>query len=320
MFYLRQENYDPKYQLNETIKAIKKNKSTSINFSQISRNNTSLFGEYNRLSTVYFKNCVNLNDNINEKTHLIVREIFSPIECEEYFLPTLYDAFPLIRTHKNNSYSPKIRQCFYNHFLYNSESKINLKGISNLPVPIKFSQSDEYKMEEKYFKSNKIFGRDEDLQKLLNIMNTVTKKNRKQLILIKGPLGVGKSLFLRKALSQYLDNNEELKDIHLNSDEFIFCNKIDPLIATFPYNTFCFILRKLFLHLKRLDLLKELYEETKKINLDDENIKSISFVLSIGKKDINVEEEFYKISKEIGDKDSKLSKSLKNPQKCPMRK
>ena len=310
------ENYDPKYQLNETIKAIKKNKSTSINFSQISRNNTSLFGEYNRLSTVYFKNCANLNDNINEKTHLIVREIFSPIECEEYFLPTLYDAFPLIRTHKNNSYSPKIRQCFYNHFLYNSESKINLKGISNLPVPIKFSQSDEYKMEEKYFKSNKIFGRDNDLQKLLNIMNTVTKKNRKQLILIKGPLGVGKSLFLRKALSQYLDNNEELKDIHLNSDEFIFCNKIDPLIATFPYNTFCFILRKLFLHLKRLDLLKELYEETKKINLDDENIKSISFVLSIGKKDINVEEEFYKISKEIGDKDSKLSKSLKNPQKC----
>ena len=310
------ENYDPKYQLNETIKAIKKNKSTSINFSQISRNNTSLFGEYNRLSTVYFKNCANLNDNINEKTHLIVREIFSPIECEEYFLPTLYDAFPLIRTHKNNSYSPKIRQCFYNHFLYNSESKINLKGISNLPVPIKFSQSDEYKMEEKYFKSNKIFGRDEDLQKLLNIMNTVTKKNRKQLILIKGPLGVGKSLFLRKALSQYLDNNEELKDIHLNSDEFIFCNKIDPLIATFPYNTFCFILRKLFLHLKRLDLLKELYEETKKINLDDENIKSISFVLSIGKKDINVEEEFYKISKEIGDKDNKLSKSLKNPQKC----
>ena len=310
------ENYDPKYQLNETIKAIKKNKSTSINFSQISRNNTSLFGEYNRLSTVYFKNCANLNDNINEKTHLIVREIFSPIECEEYFLPTLYDAFPLIRTHKNNSYSPKIRQCFYNHFLYNSENKINLKGISNLPVPIKFSQSDEYKMEEKYFKSNKIFGRDEDLQKLLNIMNTVTKKNRKQLILIKGPLGVGKSLFLRKALSQYLDNNEELKDIHLNSDEFIFCNKIDPLIATFPYNTFCFILRKLFLHLKRLDLLKELYEETKKINLDDENIKSISFVLSIGKKDINVEEEFYKISKEIGDKDSKLSKSLKNPQKC----
>ena len=310
------ENYDPKYQLNETIKAIKKNKSTSINFSQISRNNTSLFGEYNRLSTVYFKNCANLNDNINEKTHLIVREIFSPIECEEYFLPTLYDAFPLIRTHKNNSYSPKIRQCFYNHFLYNSESKINLKGISNLPVPIKFSQSDEYKMEEKYFKSNKIFGRDEDLQKLLNIMNTVTKKNRKQLILIKGPLGVGKSLFLRKALSQYLDNNEELKDIHLNSDEFIFCNKIDPLIATFPYNTFCFILRKLFLHLKRLDLLKELYEETKKINLDDENIKSISFVLSIGKKDINVEEEFYKISKEIGDKDSKLSKSLINPKKC----
>ena len=309
------ENYDPKYQLNETIKAIKKNKSSFINYSKISRNNTSLFGEYNRISTIYFKNCSNLNDNLNEKTHLIVREIFSPIECEEYFLPTLYDAFPLIRTHKNNSYSPKIRQCFFNHFKYNSESKINLNGISNLPFSIKCSQADETKIEEKYFKSNKMFGRDEELQKLVNIMNTVTKKNRKQIILIKGPLGVGKSLFLRKALGQYLDNNEELKNIHLNSDEFIFCNKIDPLIATFPYNTFCFILRKLFLHLKRLDLLKELYEETKKINLDDENIKSINFVLSIGKKDINVEEDFYKISKEIGEKDVNLSKSLKNPKR-----
>ena len=306
------ENYDPKYQLNETIEAIKKYKSNFINFSKISRNNTSLFGEYNRQSTIYFKNCSNLNDNLNEKTHLIVREIFSPIECEEYFLPTLYDTFPLIRTHKNNSYSSKIRQCFYNHFQYNSESKINLKGISNLPVPIKCSQSDENKLEDKYLKSNVIFGREKDLQKMVNIMNTVTKKNRKQIILIKGPLGVGKSLFLRKSLNQYLDDNEGLKDIHLNSDQFIFCNKIDPLIATFPYNTFCFTFRNLFLHLKRLDLLKELYEETEKLNLDEENIKSINFVLSMGKKDINIEVDFDKISKEMGEKDNKLSKSLKN--------
>ena len=306
------ENYDPKYQLNETIEAIKKYKSNFINFSKISRNNTSLFGEYNRQSTIYFKNCSNLNDNLNEKTHLIVREIFSPIECEEYFLPTLYDIFPLIRTHKNNSYSSKIRQCFYNHFQYNSESKINLKGISNLPVPIKCSQSDENKLEDKYLKSNVIFGREKDLQKMVNIMNTVTKKNRKQIILIKGPLGVGKSLFLRKSLNQYLDDNEGLKDIHLNSDQFIFCNKIDPLIATFPYNTFCFTFRNLFLHLKRLDLLKELYEETEKLNLDEENIKSINFVLSMGKKDINIEVDFDKISKEMGEKDNKLSKSLKN--------
>ena len=306
------ENDDPKYQLNETIEAIKKYNPNFTNYSKISRNNSSLFGEYNRQSTKYFKNCSNLNDNLNEKTHLIVREIFSPIECEEYFLPTLYDTFPLIRTHKNNSYSSKIRQCFYNHFQYNSESKINLKGISNLPVPIKCSQSDENNLEDKYLKSNKIFGREKDLQKLVNIMNTVTKNNRKQIILIKGPLGVGKSLFLRKALNQYLDNNEELKDIHLNSDQFIFCNKIDPLIATFPYNTFCFIFRNLFFHLKRLDLLKELYEETEKLNLDDENIKSINFVLSMGKKDINVEVDFNKISKEMGEKDNKLSKSLNN--------
>ena len=307
------ENYDPKYQLNASIEALKKYNSNFINYTKVSRNNTSLFGEYNRQSTIYFKNCSNMNDNLNEKTHLIVREIFSPIECEEYFLPTLYDYFPFIRTHKNNSYSSKIRQCFYNHFKYISESKINLNGLSNLPVPIKCSQSEENKMEEKYLKSNVIFGREKDLKKLVNILNTITKKNKKQIILIKGPLGVGKSLFLRKALSQYLEENKELKDIHLNSDEFTFCNKIDPLIATFPYNTFCFIFRKLFLHLKRLKLLKELYEETKIIKLDDENIKSINFVLSMGKKDINIENEFDKISKEIGETDNNLYKSLKNP-------
>ena len=57
----------------------------------------------------------------------------------------------------------------------------------------------------------------------------------KQFFLVKGPLGAGKSLFLRSVLYEYLENNEELRNIYYNEAEFIFFNVVDPLINTFPY-------------------------------------------------------------------------------------
>ena len=285
----------------------KSNSSQTLNFDKMTRNNTSLFGEYNRHKTIHFKNCSNMNDNLNEKTHLIVQEIYAPIELEEYFIPRTYDIFPLIRTHLKNSYSPRIKKYFYNHFQNISYgNKINLDGIANYSSPGQSSEEEQNKMEEKFKKSNKIIGRENEIRRFINIMENVTNKNKKQIILIKGPLGVGKSLFLRKALNDYLDKNEELKNIHLNEDEFIFCNKLDPLVATFPYNTMCFLFRKLFFHLKRLNLLEELCEKTREINLDNEHLKNINFILSMGKKDINVKEEFDRALKE-----NNLIKSLK---------
>ena len=316
-------NYDP---LNQEVKIIennaelisnvketkkeeeKKGISKYSNAYKISRNNTSLFGEYNRQHITHFKNCSNKNDNLNESTHKIVREIYSPIEIEEYFIPNMYDTFPLIRTHKSNSYSPKIKNYFNNHIKNISYgNKINLNEIAQKANAIQFSEEEQPKVKDKLDRSNIIFGRENDTEKLVNIMKTVTKKNRKQIILIKGPLGVGKSLFLRSALNTYLENNEELKNIHLNENEYIFCNKLDPLIATFPYNTFCFIFRKLFFHLKRLNLLEELCENTRDINLDDENIGNINFILSMGKKDVNVKEEFNKALKQ-----NNLKRGLRN--------
>ena len=286
----------------------KRNNSKLKSFDKKSRNNTSLLGEFNRQNIPYFKNGSNINERLNENTQLIRIEIYTPVEFEEYFIPSSYDLFPLIRTHKHNSYSPKIRQCFYNHLenvLYGN--KINLNGINNLPIPIYCSQEDKKKMEYKFNKSNTIFGYENEIEKMVNTMNFVTTKNKKQLILIKGPVGVGKSLFLRKSLNNYLEQNKELRDIFFNEDEFIFCNKMNPLVSKFPYNTFCFILRKLFLHLKRLKLLKELYENTKRLNLDNENIKSVNFVLSFGKKDIDIKEEFERALKQ-----DDLIKSLKD--------
>ena len=300
-------NYKPNFK--ETKKEEEKNSFSKFSNSyKIVRNNTSLFGEYNRQHISHFKNCSNKNDNLNEKTHKIVREIYSPVELEEYFIPNIYDTFPLIRTHRNNSYSPKNKNYFNIHLKNVSYGhKIILSELAQKAKNFELSEEEQKKMKDKFDKSNIIFGHENDIVKLVNIMKTVTKKNRKQIILIKGPLGIGKSLFLRNSLNIYMENNEELKKIHLNEEEFIFCNKLDPLIVTFPYNTFCFIFRKLFFHLKRHNLLEELCENTRDINLDDENIGNINFILSIGKKDINIKEEFNKALKQ-----NNLTRGLRN--------
>ena len=52
-------------------------------------------------------------------------------------------------------------------------------------------------MSYKFEKSNKIFGQDNKIEKFIKIMNNVTENNKKQTFLIRGPLGAGKSLFLR---------------------------------------------------------------------------------------------------------------------------
>ena len=265
------------------------------------RRNISLFSEYAQKNKTYFRNDSGIDEeSFDDQVQIIKAKYYSPVEAEEYFIPSYYDTFPLIRTHKHNSYSPKIKQYFSNHFdNFSLRNIINCHGIANLPILIQCSQQEENKMSYKFDKSNKIFGQDNKIEKFVKIMNNVTENNKKQTLLIRGPLGTGKSLFLRKVLNQYLDKNEDLKNIHLNKDEFIFCNKIDPLITTFPYNTFCFIFRKIFLHLKRLKLLKVLNEKTKNIKLDSENIKNINFILSIGRKDININEEFNRVSEEV---------------------
>ena len=106
-------------------------------------------------------------------------------------------------------------------------------------------------------KSKRMFGYDSEIDRFANILNKVRQKNKKQIILIKGPLGVGKSLFLRNALCKYIDSNEELKNIYYN-DDFIFFNSVDPLTATFPYNIFCFIFRKIYFYIKKINKLNEL--------------------------------------------------------------
>ena len=260
---------------------------------RVSRSNTCLFGEYNRKNTELFKKTNSFNNSFLENINIIAIEIYSPIENEEYFLQNIDDPFPLLRTHKYNSYSKKINQYFYNHFHKPSlDNKINLNLIGNLPLETISNREEENKMEKKLKKSLKLFGYDKEINKFVNILNTVVQKNKKQFFLVKGPLGVGKSLFLRNVLYQFLESNEELMNIYYNKDDFIFFNIVDPLTSTFPYNIFCFILRKIFFYIKKNNKLKEINKLCTDLNLDNENIKNINFVLSMGKKDINIVESF----------------------------
>ena len=106
------------------------------NYKNKKRSNVSLFGEYNRKNIDYFKKINDINGpSQNKNIHIISIDIYSPVENEEYYLQNIYDPFPLLRTHKYNSYSPKIKQYFSNHLQYDpSDENINLDLIGNLPM------------------------------------------------------------------------------------------------------------------------------------------------------------------------------------------
>ena len=281
---LKQEEKDKNFEYNKNNQKYK------------NRNNNSLFGEYNRKNIEYFKKMNSQNKSSQKKKiHTIGIEIYSPVEKEEYFIQNIYDPFPLLRTHKYNSYTPKIKQYVYNHLQNESyDNQINIDLIGHLPMLNVANENEIKKMKKKLEKSKKIFGYDSEINRFVNILNKITQRNKKQIMLVKGPLGVGKSLFLRNVLAKYLDSNEELKKIYYNNDDFIFFNLVDPLTATFPYNIFSFILRKIYFYIKKINKLNELYDLCEELNLDNENIKYINFVLSMSKKDINIKEGFNK--------------------------
>ena len=293
LYYEKREEYDFNNSKSEKIENNYQKQISSLRNGNLGRNNSSLLGEYNRKSLDLFKRSNTINDTLMENIYIICTGIYSPIDNEIYFLQNINDPFPFIRTHKHNCFSTKIEQYYYNHYRERAlRNKLKLHLIGNLPMPIIANEEEKVKINQKLQKSQVIYGYDEEIAKFVNIMNIVTQKSKKQFMLVKGPLGVGKSLFLRTALIKYLDQNEELKNIYFNKDDIFLCGIVDPLTATFPYNTFCFILRKIYLYLKKVNELNDIFKLCKELHLDEENIKNINFVLSMGKKDIDITDEF----------------------------
>ena len=238
------------------------------------------------------------NKEINEKYEMgakqnkLIQEIFSPIENDEFFSPSVNDPFPLIRTHLYNSFNPMNKM-------------INLSLMSPKNQIKNFIMSCSIKEEimteksaKKLKKSQTIFGYSNELKKFMYVMNNAIKMNKKQFIAIRGPTGVGKSLFLRKALNNFIGLNEYLGRIYFEDKQFLFCNLLNPFTSSLPFNTISFILRKIYFYILKYHLIKALIQNTKNLLLEDDDLNHISYILSLGKKDINVKEDFDNINNE----------------------
>ena len=224
-------------------------------------------------------------DDEKRKEYDLINEIYMPIE-EEIFIPNYNDPFPYIRTHLNNSFNTKNK--LYYDYIFNTK-----KDIKHTMSKFSLSkiQKDQKSMD-KLLNSQTIFGQSDNINRFDKVINAIWKKNERQFILIKGPLGVGKSLFVRKGLNNFLGKNEILSKSYYLGEQFLFSNIMNSFTMQIPYNTIAFILRKIFLNLKKIKKIKKLCEVSEKCKLDNEDLKNISFVLSLGNFDIDLIEDF----------------------------
>ena len=56
------------------------------------------------------------------------------------------------------------------------------------------------------------------IELLLNHMKRILKQNKSQFYIIRGPLGVGKSLFIRKTLNNFIGLNDNLGQKYFKTD------------------------------------------------------------------------------------------------------
>ena len=88
-------------------------------------------------------------------------------------------------------------------------------------------------------KSLYMMGRKRELEACKHILNRVYKKDENELILVRGVMGSGKSLFMRRLLYDFLDTNRELKSKALQNGldcPFIFISYQMPTTLMYPFN------------------------------------------------------------------------------------
>ena len=177
-------------------------------------------------------------------------------------------------------------------------------------------------------KSQNIFGLHDKIELLLNHMKRILKQNKSQFYIIRGPLGVGKSLFIRKTLNNFIGLNDNLGQKYFKTDyQFLFCNSLNPFTSILPYNIFSCIFRKIYLLLRLEKKINEIISLFDKLNLDEQTISNICFILSLGRDDINLlnDPRFLKlrkkskkslgkfdINKKINNKKGKIKEANKN--------
>jgi class 3 adenylate cyclase len=117
-----------------------------------------------------------------------------------------------------------------------------------------------------------IIGRDKELEIFTTLLNDYIKQKSTEVIVIRGFTGSGKSLLIRKGLSDFLETNKELKNQHFNNQDYpcIFTSHQTPLTYTNPMNGFNKIFKKIY-HIITATKLKS---AKRKYSEDDKTYRS----------------------------------------------
>ena len=223
----------------------------------------------------------NLTKNEESEDITLTEKIYFPIENEELFIPSYQDPFPFIRTHKKNFFFNKNKDLLKTEYKNSKNNNLSTSQISDV-------ENDEEYINLKVKKSLIIFGQSNELKRINNVLNDVFRKKSKQFILIKGFFGVGKSLFLRKSLNNFIGLNNELGKIYFLNHPFLFCSILNPINKLIPFNGLNLIFRQIFLSIVKNGKIKKIEEMCYKNGIKDEDIKEINYILSLGKNDINM--------------------------------
>jgi class 3 adenylate cyclase len=162
---------------------------------------------------------------------------YSPVE-ESRFIPTHYDPFPFIRTHKNN------------------------------PAMFRRPPDDKSDPAHLHLKSLFMLGRVRELDQAISLLNKVFMDKSKEILLVRGVTGSGKSLFIRKVLFEFINTHSDLSLKSLNTvngknlvnntgsklksnrPPFIFTSFQSPFTINLAFNGFASIFREIYNILK----------------------------------------------------------------------
>ena len=157
-----------------------------------------------------------------------------------------------------------------------------------------------------------------NLKFFTNHMSNIFLNNKKQFYLIRGPLGCGKSLFIRKALNNFIGNSDILGENYFKQNyQFLFCNLLNPLNEILPFNIISCIFRKIYLLIKLEKRINEVINVINKLALDEKTINDISFILSMGRDDIKLLEEYNKDNKQNNKKRKTKNKLINDINNTP---